>query len=96
MESYFADQKKRDREYRGKRTSLESNNVLSNYTRKDYMRHYMKKKRESDSFRKHENLKAAERMKKMINTEDGRQKHNKRCAEGMRKILSTEEGREKT
>ena len=91
IEAYFSDQKRRDVEHREKLVSNEN----SGSTRADYMRHYMKKKRESDSFRMHDNIKAAERMKRSRSTEEGRQRHNKRSAEIMQNILSTREGRQK-
>ena len=95
MDSYFADQKNRDREYRGKRSLNQNDDACSNNTRKDFMRNYMQKRRNIESFRINDNLKAAERIKRIVGTDEERQKHNKRSVEGMRKILSTEEGRKK-
>ena len=93
IEAYFLDQKRRDFEHREKKVSTQVTSICS--TRADYMRHYMKKRRESESFRMHDNIKAAERMKRSRSTEEGRQRHNKRSAEIMQKMLSTKEGRQR-
>ena len=93
MESYFLDQKRRDVEHRAQKVSTQSTGICS--TRADYMRQYMSKRRENESFRTHDNLKAAERMKRSRSTDEGRQRHNKRSAEIMQKMLSTKEGRQK-
>ena len=93
IEAYFSDQKRRDVEHREKKVSTQVMNICS--TRADYMRHYMKKRRENESFRMCDNIKAAERMKRSRSTEEGRQRHNKRSAEIMQKMLSTKEGRQR-
>ena len=95
MDSYFTDQLKRDKEHRSKRSLNQNLDSCSKNMRRDYMRNYMQKKRQNKSFRKHDNLKAAERMQKIQSTEEGRQKHNKRSTERMQKLVSTEEGRQK-
>ena len=43
----------------------------------------MKKKRENEFFRMHDNIKVAERMKKSHSTEEGRQRNNKKSVEIM-------------
>ena len=85
MDSYFTDQLKRDREYRSKRSLSQNIDLCNKNTRRDYIRTYMQKKRQTEYFRKQDNLKAAERMQKIQSTEEGRQKHNKRSAEKMAK-----------
>ena len=95
MDAYFADQKQRDREYRGKRCLKENTDVFSNNTRRDYMRQYMQKRRKNDSFRMCDNLEAVKRMRVILNTEEGRQVNIRRSIEGRQKMLGTEEGRQK-
>ena len=92
--SSFEDQNKCDKEHK-ENISKQNIDIPKTNTRKDYMRRYMRKRRENESFRERDNVKAAERMTKILNTEEGRKKHNKRAAETMQKILSTEEARRK-
>ena len=95
IDAYFADQKERQVKYREQRFSKQNVNNCNKDARKDYMRHYMKKKRENEYFRKQDNTKAAERMKRALSTEEGRQKHNKQSAQTMKKMLDTDEGRQR-
>ena len=95
IDAYFVDQKQRDREQRGKRCLKENTDVVNSNTRRDYMRHYMQKRRENESFRMCDNLDAAKRMKDIRKTEEGRQVNIKRSVEGSQKMLGTKEGRQK-
>ena len=51
----------------------------------DYMRQYMRKRRENDLFRKKENISKKTRMKKTRETDIGRLQNRERAAEGMKK-----------
>ena len=72
MSSNFDDQDKRDKEHKEDIISKQNIEMLKKNTRKDYMRRYMQKKRENESFRERDNMKAAERMTKIRSTEEGR------------------------
>ena len=78
IDSYFADQKKRDRDFRGKRSLNQIDDTCRNSKRNNYMRNYMQKRRSNDSFRINDNLKAAKRMKRIVSTDEGRKKHNEK------------------
>ena len=90
IQSYFADQEKRDKEHRVNRQCL---NLCETRNRRQYIRKYMQKRRENESFRKQENKSAQIRMKKIIKTDIGRLKNKERAAEAMRKIRCTEQGK---
>ena len=92
IDSYFVDQKQRDMAHKEKHSSSKTSDVLD-MNRKEYMRKYMKKKRETDSFRKQENSLAKSRMKNIRSTAEGRRQNIERAAEGMRSLLDTKEGR---
>ena len=91
----FEDQSKHDREHKENIISKQNIDKPKSNARKEYMRRYMQKKRENETFRERDNMKAAERMTKIRNTEEGRKKSNKRAAEIMQKKLSNEEARRK-
>ena len=93
--SSFEDQTERDKEHIENSISKQSMDLPKRNTRRDYMRRYMQKKRENESFRERDNVNAAERMTRILKTEEGRKKHNQRAAETMQKIRNTEEGRRK-
>ena len=88
-------QRKRDREQRNKRITKQNREAESDDSRKVYMRCYMQKRRENESFRLHDNLKAATRLRKIRSTEEERLKHNEESAERMQKSCKTVEGRQK-
>ena len=91
IQSYFADQKKRDQEHKVKKQSLllgETSNT------NDYMRQYMQKKRKNDLFRKKENIIKKTRMKKIRETDIGQLKNRQRAVEGMKRIRDTETGKQ--
>ena len=92
IELYFADQKKRDKEYR---TNKERLDRCETKNRNKYMRQYMQTKRKNKLFQKQENVSAQSRMEKIRATEQGMLKNRTRAAEGMRQMLSTAEGRKK-
>ena len=94
IDSYLEDSRKHDFENNVQKAQMQDKNICVRDTRKEYMRQYMKRKREDESFRMHDNVKAAERMKRARRTEEGRQKHNQQSAQTMKNMLSTEEGRE--
>ena len=89
---YFADQEKRNRIQKEK---ISSEKGISENKRKEYMRSYMKTRREIESFRRNDNETAKLRMRKIQATQEGRMKNCERASEGMKKIRSVEEGREK-
>ena len=88
-------QRKRDREQREKRISEQNRDTRSDDTRKVYMRNYMQKRRENESFRVNDNLEAVNRMRKIRSTEEGRKQNNKKSAEGMQNIRCKDEERKK-
>ena len=95
MESYFADQKRRDIAHKEKRASENSVSKPTNMGKRDYMRQYMQKRRRTESCRKQDNSLARNGMKRIRSTTEGKQKNKERAAEGMKKLLNTQEGRSK-
>ena len=75
------------------KTQEKSGMTKSNRT--EYMRQYMQKRRESESFRERDKPAARERMRRKLETEKGKQLNRERACAGMKKMLSTEEGRKK-
>ena len=92
IESYFADQNMRDKKHKEKR-NLETTSDDTNIDRKQYMRQYMQKRRENESFRKQSNSIAVEGMKRIRATTEGKRKNNTKAVEGMKKLLCTQEGK---
>ena len=92
LESYFADQKKRDKAHKEK-IYLKTISVNTNIDRKQYMREYMQKKRENEQFRKQSNSIAVEGMKRIRATTEGKRKNNENAVEGMKKLLCTQKGK---
>ena len=95
IDSYFADQKRRDNAHKEKIASSKTSDVLDIMKRKEYMRKYMQKKRETESFRKQENSLAQSRMKDIRSTEHGKRQNIERAAEGMKRSRDTSEGKRK-
>ena len=93
MQSYFADQEKRDKEYKEKKNENRSLGTCKIDERNKYMRQYMRSKREEETVRKKENDSARIRMKKIYQTEEGKLKSKVRAAERKKTLRSTEPGR---
>ena len=93
MQSYFADQEKRDKEYKEKINENRSLGTCKIDKRNKYMRQYMRSKREEETVRKKENASARIRMKKIYQTEEGKLKSKVRAAERKKTLRSTETGR---
>ena len=91
IQSYFADQEKRDIEHRTKRQSVL---IGETKNKNDYMRQYMRRKRENDLFREKENMAKKTRMKKTRETEFGQLKNRQKAAVGMKRIRDTETGKQ--
>ena len=62
--SSFEEQDKRDKEHKENIISRQNIDMPKSNTRKDYMRRYMQKRRENESFRARDNVEAAKRMTK--------------------------------
>ena len=95
IDSYFADQNKRNKTHQEKITLLRSSDQDSSVKRKDYMRQYMQKRRVNESFRKQDNSAARMGMKKIRETTQGKTQNAERAAQGMKKLRNTREGKEK-
>ena len=93
IDSYFADQQRRDQAHKEKLASNKTADVCDVMKRKDYMKKYMKERRETESIRKQENSLAKTRMKNSRSTSEGKQKNREKAAEGMSNLLNTPQGR---
>ena len=89
---YFEDQKLRENRFQESR-SLE--NSRKSLDRRQYIKTYMKRKRQKEDFKREENKLAKLRMQQIRKTSDGKQINNERSAKGMRKLLQTRHAREK-
>ena len=89
--SYFKDQCKRQKLFQEGRSET-STKVIN---KGEYMKSYMKRRRENGTIRKKENDSARLRMQKCRSTSEGKQRNKERSVEGMRKLLKTEAGRMK-
>ena len=89
METYFEDQKRRQKLFQEGRNDA----TATLHNRKEYMKMYMRKRREKETFRTKENDSNRSRMQKMRSTSEGKQKNRETANEGMRKYLETENGR---
>ena len=92
IESYFEDQERRQKLFQEGLVNKPST-VL--HKRNEYMKNYMKKRREKDVIRKRENEATRSRMQNVRSTSKGKQSNKERSAEGMRKYIETEQGRKK-
>ena len=90
---YFADQQIRDQTHTEKKALNEKSYVFQDKSKKDYIRQYMKKKRESKSFRKQSNDIAQMGMKAIRETEQGKKQNAERAAHGKKRIRETSEGK---
>ena len=95
VQSYLTDQKKHDTEYRQTSVFNHSSDVSKRATRIDYMRVYMQRRRNDDSFRKKSNAVSLKCMQKMRETEEGRLRLNKQATESKQHMLGTDEGKQK-
>ena len=95
IESYFADQKRRDIAHKERKGSENTADSFSNNYRKEYMKQYMQKRRETESFRRKSNTIAQTGMKKIRETDKGRLQNSERAVFGMQKLRNTTEGNEK-
>ena len=95
MESYFEDQKQRDRAFKEKRTREKIFDTSYNSARKEYMRQYMQRRRDNDTLRKHDNSVARTGMTKIRNTAEGKEKNKERAVKGMKMIRETAQGKQK-
>ena len=93
IELYFADQKKRDKEYKEKMNENRSLDTCRMDKRNKYMRQYMPSKREKEAFRKKENVSAQIRMKNIYQNEEGKLKSKVRAAREKKKLRSSEAGK---
>ena len=94
MQFYFTDQKKRDTIHRQANVNYNPN-VVNRTSRKEYMKTYMQKRRNDDSFRKESNVVSFKSHQKKRATEDGRQKYNEQATKSRDNSRNTEEGRQK-
>ena len=92
IKSYFEDQKNREKLFQ-KGKSL--NDLKNSLDRKQYMQRYMRKKRESETFKRNENKAAKLRMQQNRSTSEGHEINKKRSAEGMKKLLKDSDARNK-
>ena len=92
IESYFEDQKKRQKLFEDGRNEAKTSKLLK---RNEYMKNYMKRRREKEIIRIKENDSARARMQKVRSTSEGKQNNKERSREGMRKFLDTENGKMK-
>ena len=90
--SYFEDQYKRQKLFQEGRCDVIGTKVIN---KNEYMKNYMKRRREKEALRKKENDSARLRMQKVRSTSEGKRKNKERSLEGMRKLLETENGRMK-
>ena len=94
IESYFADQKRRDCEHKEKRALEQLEDKPTNIDRKEYMKQYMQKRREIESCRKQDNVLARMGMKKIRETKEGKMLNAQRAMQGMKKVRDTAEGKQ--
>ena len=93
IESYFADQERRDRAHKENMSSNEKSHVLKSAERKEYMRKYMQKRRETESFRNQDKSEARSRMKAIRETKHGKLQNTERAIKGMKRVRDTSEGK---
>ena len=90
IESYFEDQRNRQKLFQEVRCDeFATTRVQKN----EYMKNYMRRRREKEAIRKKENDSARKRMQRVRSTSEGKQNNKKRSAEGMRKLIATTDGR---
>ena len=94
MQSYFADQEKRDMEYR--QTAYKNQDLdKAKHARKDYIKVYMQKRRIDDSFRKKSNELSLKGMIKLRSTKDGRLRYNEQARKSRRNMTNDEKRKQK-
>ena len=92
IESYFKDQQKRQKLFQDQRSDVVDTKV---HKKNEYMKTYMKRRREKEAIRKKENESARARMQDVRSTYEGKKKNRERSVEGMRKLNQTIDGRKK-
>ena len=90
IESYFEDQNKRQQLFEEGRLDKDATKLKQ---KNEYMKNYMKRRREKETIRKQENDSARLRMQSSRSTSEGKQKNKDRSLEGMRKLMETNAGR---
>ena len=96
IDSYFADQSKRNEAHKEKIALERSPHQDSNVKRKDYMRQYMQKRRVNESCRKQDNNVARMGMKKNRETDQGKVQNAERTAQGMKRLPIEQKKKKKT